>query len=104
MKTVQTKQNSNLLRTMYPSAYKCLIEKLQEHNIHSFDVQATARKKDAYVSVSVRFGERFGQEKIQDFPEKALHETDSDFAAFCEEVQKTCKEVLIADYFKMVKP
>ncbi len=45
MKTAQTKQNSKLLRTMYPSAYQFLIEKLKEHNIHSFDVQATAKKQ-----------------------------------------------------------
>ncbi|MFD2761753.1 hypothetical protein [Lentibacillus juripiscarius] len=104
MKTAQTKQNSKLLRTMYPSAYQFLIEKLKEHNIHSFDVQATAKKTGSAYEVCVRFGEGFGQEMTCRFAEKALREPDDDFAAFCEEIQKTCKETLIADYFKMVKP
>ncbi|RYG72603.1 hypothetical protein EU245_09740 [Lentibacillus lipolyticus] len=107
MKTAQskqTKQNKKLLRTMYPGAYNVLIDKLKEHNIHSFDVQATARKTDSDYEVCVRFGEGFGQEMTRNFAEEALLEPDDDFAAFCEEIQKTCKETLIADYFKMVKP
>jgi len=102
--TTTAQKRRRLLRIMYPNVYNYLIDKLKENNIHSFDVQMTARKIDSSVEIYVCFGERFTWEVTRTVSEKSLSEPDNTFKEFCEEIKEKCKETLVADYFKMVKP
>src|SRR5699024_11753228 len=77
---------------MYPNVYNYLIDKLKENNIHSFDVQMTARKIDSSVEIYVCFGERFTREVTRTVSEKSLSEPDNTFKEFCEEIKEKCKE------------
>ncbi|WP_164669518.1 hypothetical protein [Virgibacillus doumboii] len=104
MKTKETKTSRKLLRAVYPKLYDHLLEELMSHNIHSYDVQITFEKAGSSVEIQVRFGERFTRELTRTFSEKNVHEIGDAFHDFCEEIKQACKETLIADYFKMVKP
>ncbi|WP_138417515.1 hypothetical protein [Aquibacillus sediminis] len=101
----QSKQtNRQLLRVAYPETYGLLMAELSKHHIHAYDVQATAKKVDQYVEIQVRFGEDFSKEQTQTFREKEIKQKSEEITNFFKQVGETCKEILIADYFKMVKP
>ncbi|RCW67025.1 hypothetical protein [Saliterribacillus persicus] len=93
-----------LLRSAYPQLYDYLIKELSAHNIHSFDIQATSRDIGTEVEIQVQFGEEFNNTYSKTFSKEKVTEINDAFSNFCEEIAETCKETLIADYFKMVKP
>ncbi|MFD1038999.1 hypothetical protein ACFQ3N_11450 [Virgibacillus byunsanensis] len=104
MSNKDSQSSRRLLRLIYPNLYDYLMEQLTAENIHPFDIQAMGRKMDSKVEIQILFGEDFAQELTRTFSEENLVNINSDFVDFCEEVQETCKETLIADYYKMVKP
>lgn len=102
--TIEYSPKKQLLRTTHPAGYEQLLEELSTHNIHAFDVQATSSETENEVEVTVRFGEAFNQALTKVFSKGTVLEKNEAFTDFCKEVGDTCKETLIADYFKMVKP
>lgn len=100
-KKVPTK--NELLQIAYPNLYEKLIEFLLIFNIHSYDVRATCRSIDDKIEIKIKFGDGFANKRMELFSKDELGRSGR-FESFCEEIAETCKETLIADYFKMVNP
>ena len=100
-----TQARRQILRISYPNLYEKLINELATHHIHPFDIQATSKNiDDQLVELEVRFGDNYGHHQRKQFAKDKINEKSDEFTNFCKEVGETCKEALIADYFKMVKP
>lgn len=104
MKLKQSKKHKQLLQTSYPKLYDHLIEAIKVHNIHSYDVRATCQHVESEMEIQVNYGADFTLEHKRTFSDKEIAEIGDAFTEFCQEVGETCKETLIADYFKMMKP
>lgn len=91
------------LRIVLPDLYKDIVDKLKEQHIHAYDIQASAVKKENGFEVFIRFGEGFTQKQSQYFTYEAIEKTDQAITNFVEGIGKACKEIMIADYFKMMK-
>ncbi|SER64134.1 hypothetical protein SAMN04487944_107109 [Gracilibacillus ureilyticus] len=92
------------LVSAYPRLYEQLLKSLEEENIHSFDIEAYATEKDGQAEIEIRFGDNFQHVIKEKFSLNNLTEKNQDYLAFCTKTGETCKETLIQDYFKMVKP
>ncbi|WP_186577039.1 hypothetical protein [Aquibacillus kalidii] len=98
-----TEPTRKLLRLTIPNAYKILIDELESHHIHAYDIRALCYQASSTIDIEIQFGENFTHTMKESFEEKKL-EKNPDFINFCRKIGETCKETLIADYFRMVKP
>lgn len=92
------------LMILSPNLYQQLIDSLETENIHSFDIEAYGLKTKDHLEVEVRFGEEYQKVMKETFPLAILKEESEEYLNFCKNVGETCKEIMIQDYFKMVKP
>lgn len=93
------------LRVIDPKLFKYIVHELNErHNIHSYDIETLAEKEAAGLNLTIRYGENYSHSKEAFFAYDTLKERADDLNDFIHEVADNCKEVMVADYFKMMKP
>lgn len=92
------------LMMLSPYLYQQLTDILEKENIHSFDIEAYGLKLKDHLEVEVRFGEAYQKAMKETFPLAVLKEKNEEYLNFCKNIGETCKEIMIQDYFKMVKP
>ncbi|QKY69154.1 hypothetical protein [Lentibacillus sp. CBA3610] len=93
------------MRIILPNLYNEITKQLEEqHNIHPYDIQAKAVTEDSGYQVIIYFGDGFSHRKSKHFSSEAIEKMDTDESGFIEELGDACKEVMIADYFKMMRP
>lgn len=91
------------IRMVFPELYDFLNTELEKLHIHSYDYQATiAEKKDGY-EIFLRFGEGFTQTLSRFFGYEVIEEKGQDLLDFIQLMGESCKNILVADYFKMMK-
>lgn len=93
-----------MLRAVSPDLFKKVTSDLEKYNIHLNDIQANAVKKDDGLDVIILFGESFNQFKSHFFTYDEIDSNDVKVSQFINEVAEACKDIMIADYFKMMKP
>ncbi|QHS22470.1 hypothetical protein GWK91_05670 [Virgibacillus sp. MSP4-1] len=104
MKSTENKLKVQPLRTVSKPLYEELISELGKFHIHSFDVQAKAIEKDDGMEIILHFGESFSQQLSKNFTSKQIENTGHEIKEFIRESAEKMKEIMIADYFKMIKP
>lgn len=92
-----------ILRAVSPELFEHITAELEKSNIHPNDIQANAIKKDDGLDVTVRFGDNFGQTRSQFFAYADINSNHESINTFANDIAEACREVMIADYFKMMK-
>lgn len=91
------------LRAVSPQLYNYITEILEESNIHQYDFEASTIEIDNGLQVFIQYGENFSQSQSAFFTFTEINQLDEKIKSFVEEIAEACKEVMIADYFKMMK-
>lgn len=99
-----SKQKERPLRFVRPELYDLLLYELEQLNIHFFDVEAGATKKNTGVEIMLRFGEEFSHNACCFFTNEALGEPYHDVKLFFRQSATLSQRVIVAEYFKMMKP
>ncbi|TMN23684.1 hypothetical protein FH966_12865 [Lentibacillus cibarius] len=93
------------LRIILPELYNFITTKLEElYNIHPYDIQVYAVKEASGYKLFLYYGDGYAHQKSQSFTDEALQNFDTELLEFIESVGESCKEVMIADYYRMMKP
>lgn len=93
------------MRVILPDLYNEVTKNLEDHhNIHKYDIQAQAIKEASGYEAIIYFGDSYAHKKSQYFSNEAIKNTNHEIIEFIEKVGDACKEVMIADYFKMMRP
>ena len=93
-----------LLRFAAPELYNRMVEILSTYHLHPYDVHATLLKNENGLDVIVRFTADFSQLVTANFSMEQATHPDEAVTGFFEEAAARCKALLIADYYKMMKP
>ena len=102
---VEKEKSTRPLEIVDSTTYRYIIEALYEkQNIHSYDVEILAREEDTGLMIILKFGENFSHSKKAFFQYETLKKLDEDFVKFIDDVTEECKKVMVAEYFKMMKP
>lgn len=92
-----------MLRAVSPDLFDKIISELEKYHIHLNDIQANVIKKEDGLEVIVLFGENFNQSKSRFFTNETVENQYEDIQRFAYDIAEACREVMIADYFKMMK-
>ncbi|SFD77437.1 hypothetical protein SAMN05216238_10429 [Lentibacillus persicus] len=93
------------MRVILPQLHHQIAEQLEEqHNIHPYDIQTKVIPVDAGYEVIVYFGDSFAHREAAYFSVEAIEKNGGELSGFIEKIGDTCKEVMIADYYKMMRP
>lgn len=93
-----------LLRYAAPELYTKMVEIFSTYHLHPYDVHATSLKVENGYEVSLKFSTNFSQTITQHFTFNQVAEPDEEVTHFFERAADQCKSLLIADYYKMIKP
>lgn len=91
------------LRIVEPKLYSMIVDELEDQNIHSYDVQMMASEIEEGIQLVLRYGGSFQHEKRKFFTYDSM-KNESEIQHFAQEIGKACEEVLINEYFKMMRP
>lgn len=92
------------LRIASPELYDIIIEELEKHNIHSYDIEMNANKDENGIQIILLYGEKFNYEKERYFSYQTIETDKSEIIKFANETGEDCKEIMIKEYFKMMRP
>jgi hypothetical protein len=92
------------LRAAAPGLYTHLIAELEKCHIHPYDIEPSVIEKESGLQLILRFGEGFMQSDTRDFTWEEIERQAESINEFFKEAGERCKKVLIADYYKMMKP
>ncbi|GAA0444652.1 hypothetical protein GCM10008983_22580 [Lentibacillus halophilus] len=97
--------NERSLRIILPELYHFITTELENrYNIHKYDIQANAIKEESGYKVILYYGDGFAHQMSRSLTNDVLHNKREALTEFLEEAGESCKEVMIADYFRMMKP
>lgn len=100
----QQRNEEQLLRVAAPTLYDCLLKEIEAFHIHPYDIKASAINKNGGWEVILRYGDGFSHSTTHFFTEDAIHAPDQKGTVFFKQIAEDCQKVLIADYYKMMKP
>ncbi|GGE50397.1 hypothetical protein GCM10011391_31420 [Pullulanibacillus camelliae] len=96
--------NERSLRVISPSLYSILIDEFKKAHIHPYDIELSAVKQSEGVLVIIRYGEQFLQSSTHLFKKNRTNKLADEDISYLEEIVAACKRMLMADYYKMMKP
>lgn len=92
------------LRVILPNLYNYMTAELESRfNLHPYDFQVSAMKEVGGYNIIIQFGDGFAHNHTEFFSYETIQKTDSEIDKVIEKIGESCKEVMIADYFKMMK-
>ncbi|WP_232699246.1 hypothetical protein [Brevibacillus daliensis] len=91
------------LRSVIPACYHRLLEEFKAFHLHSYDVKADTIIQDGGYSIILRFGDDLKHVKEKLFSHEMVTNLDTTVIDFFRDAGESCKQALIADYFKMMK-
>jgi len=98
-----SREGQRMLRVISPHLFEQITAELEKYNVHLNDIQANVVEKDDGLEVIVLFGEHFSQSKSHFFGHSESDFDEVEIKQFANTVAEACKEVMVADYFKMMK-
>src|SRR5690625_1355945 len=97
-------QTMRPLRIISPKLYTLIIGEFETYNIHSYDLMIEGEKKDKGIQIRILFGEHFAHTETEFFSFESIEKMSDELIQFIKSAAETCKETMIADYFKMMAP
>lgn len=98
------KNEERMLQIEFPELYQLAVENLQENNIHSYDVQLAVKEADTGFELILYFGEAYSHKKSEQFTRNEIESLAPSILEFIKNTAEKIKEVMVSDYFKMMKP
>lgn len=98
------KNGEKPMRMVAPALYQQLVSIFDEFHIHPYDIKANVKQKKEGLEILLRYGETFSKGQSRYFRQQDIEEQNSTVKSFFKETAESCKETLIADYYKMMKP
>lgn len=92
------------LRFIEPDLYQLLLAELQRKHLHSYDMKASAIKDQTGVTLILRYGDELHSSKQAYFSYEAIRQRAEELIDYLDKVTEECKETIIRDYYKMLKP
>ncbi|MFC3040630.1 hypothetical protein ACFOGI_10265 [Virgibacillus xinjiangensis] len=100
-----TEKKAKFLRVLSPKLYRFLTSQLEEQfHIHSYDIQLEGIQEENGILVILQYGEGFTHVEEEVFSMDEIEQEGEDLQDFVQRTGEACREVMIADYYKMVKP
>ncbi|MGY0691712.1 hypothetical protein ACW2QC_02825 [Virgibacillus sp. FSP13] len=96
-------ENEQPIRILFPKLYEYIETELENLHVHPYDIQANIAEEGSEYRILIHFGDGFAHTKSQLFTLEAINQLDTQITEFIKELGEKCKEVMIADYFKMMK-
>ncbi|KWZ78736.1 hypothetical protein [Heyndrickxia coagulans] len=97
------KQQEKPLFSVPPPLYHTFMQTFELHHIHLYDADPAGVEKENGIEVVLRYGDRFQHETRKCFSFSDIENKAPEVAEFFKQAAESCKEVLIADYYKMMK-
>lgn len=91
------------LRIRAPRVYARMIETFSKYNLHPYDAEATVIQNDNGLDISVKLAGSLTNLGSKHISMKQAEEPDDEVNAFFETSAEECKNLLIKNYFKMIK-
>lgn len=92
------------LNLVAPELHQIMLTELSLKNIHPYDIKASGISDKDGIQVKLRYGDGFKQLKTVFFKQEDTERTQEVATDFFQNVGEEIKKVMIADYFKMMKP
>lgn len=103
-----TMKPRKLLRAVNAELYEMFTERLEEHRIHSYDVQLVVEKNDDDEStdlvLKVLYGDGFDQVFEKPVSQADLNVDSPEMETFLSGLIAACEEGLVLDYRKFMQP
>lgn len=91
------------LRFTAPKVYDQMVETFSKHKIHPFDTEATVVQKDGRMAISIKLAGGASELASTTISLNQAKEPDEEVVSFFETSAEECKNLLIKNYFKMIK-
>lgn len=91
------------LRLVLPKLYEILSTELENLHIHSYDYQANVIEENKGYEIILRYGDGFQKSESTFFTSEMIENGSKELLDFIKSAAQSCKTVMIADYFKMMK-
>lgn len=91
------------LRIAAPNLYDRMIETFSKYNLHPYDAQGTVMKKGDGLDISLRLAGSNTSIATKHISLGQAEQPDEEITAFFETSAEECKNLLIKNYFKMIK-
>jgi hypothetical protein len=101
---VECAKKERPLNLIAPNCYSLLLKELEAFHLHSYDMKAEGSADEKDLTIVLRFGEELGLVRRQQFSRDKLERPDHAVSEFFRDTAEVCKQTLITDYFKMIKP
>jgi len=99
------KKVSKPVRIVNPDLYNIIADTFFEtHNLHPHDFQADLSEESEGYQLRLSFGEQFRASEEIFLTDEDIDEKSDKLTSFLKETANTCREVMVKDYFKMMKP
>lgn len=96
--------NERPLRFVDRELYQLLLDECESKHVHSYDIKASAIADKLGVTLILRFGDDLNHCKETFFTHQSIRQKDIEVRTYLQMVTEECKEVIIRDYYKMLKP
>jgi hypothetical protein len=93
-----------LMRFAAPALYEKMVEAFEDLHIHPYEIHATVIKNENGMDVCLRFSADYSQSITNHFDNEQVMQPDEEVNLFFQNAANQCKALLIADYYKMMKP
>lgn len=91
------------LRIAAPNVYERMIETFSKHNLHPYDTEGTVIKKEDGFDISLRLAGSSTSVGTKHISLTQAEKPDEEVTNFFETSAEECKNLLIKNYFKMIK-
>lgn len=91
------------LRFRAPRLYDRMMEAFSNYNLHPYDAEATITQKEDGMDLSIRLGGSLTDLATIHISPKQAEEPDEEVISFFENAAEECKNLLIKNYFNMIK-
>lgn len=105
MTEANEQKTRTLLRIVNPELHQEVADIFfEKHNLHPQDFQADVIVEETGYHLRIKFGENFkaASEIFLTFTE--IESNSEKLTTFVKETADTCQEIMVKDYFKMMKP
>lgn len=91
------------LRFAAPKLYGKMMETFSKYNLHPYDTESSALKKEDGMDITLKLAGSNSVVATTHLTRKQIEQPDEDVVSFFETSAEECKNLLIKNYFKMIK-
>lgn len=91
------------LRIAAPNLYNKMLESFSKYNLHPYDTESSVIKNQNGMDITIKLAGSQSMLATTKITAKQANEPDEEVISFFESSAEKCKNLLIKNYFKMIK-